>query len=236
MQRFYLPNIKFLENINISDSEIVHQLTRVLRSKIADEVVFFDGENLEDHIYEIVGISKKDITLAKKESVSKESELDFELVLFQALPNKLSKLEYIVQKCSEVGFSKLVFFSSERSQRLVLSENKKERLGKIMQEAIEQCGRNKIYTLEFRDQIPLPYEWINIVFHQELNGDSIPIKDVSIQKGQTVNIYVWPEWGFSEDEILQFSEQKFQKVYLWERVLRCETAGVVTGFFLSQNR
>jgi len=100
-------------------------------------------------VYKIEEISKKEIVFSQQEILKKSSELEFELVLFQALPNKLEKLEYIVQKCSEVGYAKIVFFQGERSQKLILSENKKQRLYKIMQEAIEQCGRNTLCDLVF---------------------------------------------------------------------------------------
>ena len=61
------------------------------------------------------------------------------MTLYQASPNKLSKFETIVQKCCEIGYKKIIFFESERSQKLIISENKKERLTKIAIEAIEQC-------------------------------------------------------------------------------------------------
>lgn len=73
--------------------------------------------------------------------------------LFQALPNKLEKLEYIVQKGTEVGITNFYFFRSERSQKLLLSEAKKERLEKICIEAIEQSGRNIIPFIQHTDQL-----------------------------------------------------------------------------------
>lgn len=203
---------------------------------MGDNYIFFDGKTPEDYVYKVTEISKTSISLSYEQKTQKNSELDFGMTLYQAVPNKFSKLEYIVQKCSEIGFSKIVFFSAERSQKLILSENKKERLKKIMQESIEQCGRNRLCRLEFPTSLSID-QWnvINIVFHQELDDVSVPIKQLRIQKGQNINIFVWPEGGFSDDEVSEFQKQDFQKVYLWERILRCETAWVVTGFFLSQN-
>ncbi len=237
MQRFYLPDTPLLlEGIIITDTEILHQLTRVLRSQVGDTYILFDGKTPEDHVYQVTEISKKSISFSYIKKVEKNSELDFELVLYQAIPNKFSKLEYIAQKCSEIGFSKIVFFSSERSQKLILSENKKDRLNKIIQESIEQCGRNKLCQLEFPTSLSLEqWDTLNIVFHQELDDGSIPIKQLSTKTGQNVHIFVWPEGGFSDDEVAWFQKQNFQRVYLWERILRCETAWVVTGFFLSQS-
>jgi 16S rRNA (uracil1498-N3)-methyltransferase len=60
--------------------------------------------------------------------------------LYQALPNKYEKIEYILQKGVEVGISKFVFFRSDRSQKLLLSPAKIERFAAIAREAVEQCG------------------------------------------------------------------------------------------------
>ena len=89
----------------------------------------------------------------QKKVLQKDSELSFSLTLYQALPNKLSKLEHIVQKCSEVGYAKIVFFLAERSQKLSLTPNKIQRLHTIVKEAIEQCGRNTIPQLVFNGDI-----------------------------------------------------------------------------------
>ena len=62
------------------------------------------------------------------------------ITLYQALPNKIEKIEYILQKGVEVGIGKFVFFRSDFSQKLVLSDTKKVRLRAIVREAVEQCG------------------------------------------------------------------------------------------------
>jgi 16S rRNA (uracil1498-N3)-methyltransferase len=140
MQRIYLPDMKFLDVLEISEKQLYHQLTRVLRARIDQEVIFFDGKKQEDHLYSMIHIDKNSVSFKRKEIISKTTELLTELTLYQAFPNKLSKFETIVQKCSEIGYKRIIFFESERSQKLVLSENKKERIKKISIEAIELCG------------------------------------------------------------------------------------------------
>jgi 16S rRNA (uracil1498-N3)-methyltransferase len=149
MQRIYLPDTQFSEILEITQKELYHQLTRVLRARVDQEVIFFDGITLQDHIYVMVHINKNTVSFRRKEVISKSSELYLELTLYQALPNKFEKLEYIMQKCVEVGYKKIVFFSSERSQKLIISENKKQRFQKILIEAVEQCGGNIVPEIEF---------------------------------------------------------------------------------------
>lgn len=234
MQRFLLLNFFPTEKFILEDKDIIYQCVKVLRLREWSEMILFNGKTQIDYVYKIESIDKKSFSLSLQEEISKKSELHFHLVLFQALPNKISKLEYIVQKCSEVGFSEIVFFPSERSQKLIISDNKKERLTSIMKEAIEQSWRNKVCKVSFQQDHIVDTGDVNIIFYEELNTDSKKIQDISIKKDQTAHIVVWPEWGFSEKEIEAFESQRFQKVYLGERILRCETAGVVTGFCLSQ--
>ena len=67
-------------------------------------------------------------------------EVHKSITLCQALPNKYEKIEYILQKGVEIGIKKFVFFRSDRSQKLILSDGKKERFLLIAKEALEQCG------------------------------------------------------------------------------------------------
>lgn len=53
-------------------------------------------------MYKIGAIDKKTLSFSFEKKIQKNSELNFSLVLFQALPNKLEKVEYIIQKCCEV--------------------------------------------------------------------------------------------------------------------------------------
>ena len=48
------------------------------------------------------------------------------------------------------------------------------------------------------------------------------------------NIFIWPEWWFSEEEVKRFEEKDFARIYLWNRILRTETAWIVVGFTLGQ--
>ena len=61
----------------------------------------------------------------------------------------MEKIEYILEKGVEVGVKRFVFFRSEHSQKLVLSENKKLRFLSIAREALEQCGGMVMPEIEF---------------------------------------------------------------------------------------
>ncbi len=138
MQRFFIDHIP--QAVEIFENDIFHQTTRVLRMQKGDKIILFCGDWLE-YLYEFDAANKKSVTFVQKSILPKENrEAPKNITLYQALPNKLEKLEWIIEKNTEIGVKKIVFFRSDRSQKLFLNDVKKERLKKISLEALEQCG------------------------------------------------------------------------------------------------
>lgn len=238
MQRFYFPNLeKTDESLIIKNPDLLNQLNKVLRSKVWDNYMFFNGEENIDYIFELKEIEKREAYLEKVWEQENNSEIDFDLNIFWALPNKIEKIEYIIGKWVEVWVTGFYFFRSERSQKLNLSENKIERLNKIIIEAVEQSGRSRVPELIIDDNISLEdFEGMeNILFHTK-DEKSVLIKDIKLDYNKWVNLFVWPEWGFSSEEIEIFQSNWFKKVHLWNRILRTETTWVVSAFYIIQSK
>jgi 16S rRNA (uracil1498-N3)-methyltransferase len=96
MQRFFVT-FPLSIDLTLSDKDIVHQLTRVMRIKAGESIVLFDGDGSEN-TYEIVAITKNSLSLRGKDRIFPKTEPEKSISLYQALPNKLEKLEYIIQK------------------------------------------------------------------------------------------------------------------------------------------
>lgn len=234
MQRFYLPT-SHLGNTELilQDEEIIYQLSKVLRSKTWDEVIFYDWEKNIDFTYKISVIEKRSIIFQFQKQIQKSSE-NLNLVLFQSLPNKIDKIEEIIQKWTEVWYSEFNFFRAERSQDLRLSPNKLERFEKIIKEASEQSGRNIIPKLIFLEKLDFEkISWEKLFFHTDVKK-SQKLSELNIDTNQNINIFVWPEWWFSSRENEIFEKNNFKKVYLWNNILRTENAPVVVGFSILQ--
>mgnify|MGYP004003084787 CR=1 FL=1 len=238
MQRFYFPELdKTDKSLIVKNPLILNQLIKVLRVKIWDKIIFFNWNDNLDFVFKIISIEKREIYLEKDSEIENSSEISFDLNIFQALPNKLDKLESIVGKWVEVWVTGFYFFRSKRSQKLNLSENKIERLHKIIIEAVEQSGRGRIPELIIEDDISLNdfKENENIFFHTQ-NNNSINLKELKLDYKKWINLFIWPEWGFSDEEIISFEKLWFKKVYLKNRILRTETTWLVTSFYIIQNK
>lgn len=236
MQRFFLENLNTSNySFTLKDKDLVNQILKVLRSKVWDKFIFFDWVDLYDYVFEIKEILKKEIVFEQVDRIKKESEASFEINLFQALPNKIDKVESIIKNWTQIWVSNFLFFKTERSQKLKISEAKQKRLNKIILESCEQCGRNLIPNLIIWEKINFSnLEWKNIFLHTK-NSNSENLKDISVKENEIVNIFIWPEWGFSESEVSEFENNNFIWVFLWDRILRTELAWISSAFYLIQN-
>lgn len=237
MQRFYFELLEEVDDsLTIKNPELLNQLNKVLRVREWDELIFFNWNDDIDYIFKIITISKREVYLEKQWFIENNSEINFDINIINSFPNKLEKIETILQKWVEVWVSNFLFFRSKRSQKLILSPNKIERLNKIIIEAVEQSWRSRVPELVFLDDLNLwDFSWAqNIIFHTQ-DEKSISLKELSLDLKNDINLFVWPEWGFDEEEILAFEQNNFVKIHLWNRILRTETTGFVAAFYIIQN-
>jgi len=236
MQRFFLENLETSNfNFVLNDKELFKQIIKVLRWEIWDKFVFFNWEDFVDYIFEIKKIEKKEIYLEQVWRIEKQTQINFELNLFQALPNKLDKIESIIKNWTQIWITNFLFFKAERSQKINLSDKKIERLNKIIIESSEQCGRNIVPNLVIWNKIDFNnLNWKNHFMHTK-NENSKLLKEIKIEKNENINLFVWPEWGFSDDEIWKFEREKCERIFLWDNILRTELAWISTWFYLIQN-
>ncbi|MDD2916665.1 MAG: RsmE family RNA methyltransferase [Candidatus Gracilibacteria bacterium] len=232
MQRFSFLDLSLGQDISISEETFVHQIAHVLRSRPGEQIILFNGDGY-DYIYTIVAITKKSIVLTYSEKQQNSSDFPMSIRLYQSLPNKYEKIEYILQKGVEVGVSEFIFFRAERSQKLVIHARKIERFQEIVREATEQCGGNTLPFIQFLETgIPSPKEGISYFLHtKSLRGATL--KSIA-HTSDGYNIFIGPEGGWSEQEAIIFDQKDIQNLSLGTRILRTETAGPMTAFFLAQ--
>ena len=203
MQRFYVT-FPLKIDLEITDKDIHHQLTRVMRVRIGEEITLFDGDGSET-VYEITEITKTTLSLRGRGRTFPRTESEKNITLYQALPNKLEKIEYIIQKGVEIGIRKFVFFRSDYSQKLILSDSKKARCLSIAREGLEQCGGLIMPEIEFTDKVKHQSSVMNITL--DTMGASQKITE--IPQNREISIWVGPEGGWSEKEREKMKEYGF---------------------------
>ena len=191
-----------------------------------ESIAFFENGR-GDSIYSITRISRECVELDFIKDSSIEVDASPRVRLYQALPNKLDKIEYILQKGCEVGVSEFVFFASERSNAPHGLERKMERLHDIAREATEQSGGVNLPSIRFISTIPSDLQGA-IIAHTDDQGGVLA--NVVIQ--DTYTLIIGPEGGWSPAEMVSMKSLGARSFKCGERILRTETAGVVIAFYL----
>ena len=236
MQRIYIENLE-TSNYNFvsGDKDLYKQLIRVLRSEVWNKVIFFNGQDFVDYIFEIKKIEKKEIHFEQVWNIRKNNQTRFELNLFQALPNKIDKIESIIKNGTQIWITNFLFFKSERSQKLNISEKKIERLNKIILEASELCWRNIVPKLIIWNKVDFNnLEWKNIFMHT-MSEKSKKLNEIDFSSDKIINLFVWPEGWFSDNEVWKFERNNCDRIFLWDNILRTELAWISVSFYLIQN-
>ncbi len=228
LHRFYInEKVGDQKQITLPDADLAHQLGNVFRLKTGDQIIIFDGSGFE-YVSQIQVFSRESITLSILEAVNKlPEEYTQKISLYLALIKK-GNFELAVEKCTEIGVTEIHPVVSERSEKKDINF---ERLGKIVKEASEQCGRVTlpevfhITDLEIAVSQAVKDGKECFVFHTEAEVTKKQ-KDLG-SKGQKLAIFIGPEGGWTDKEITLFKKYNCTFHTLGVNTLRTETAAIV---------
>ncbi len=231
MRRLFVPPGQLAaarEGVLSLTAEQARYLGLVLRLRDGDLVEVFDGRGtrLAARLSPLGG----ELALRLGEP-ARDEEATGSIVLAQAL-SKGEKLDWVVQKATELGVSRIVPFAAERSVVKLSAERgaaRVERLRRIAQEAARQCGRGDVPQVD----APAPWDDLLALPDQDpalravlLDADPGLPPLGQLDAGPRVLLVVGPEGGFSPGERQGAAAAGFVAASLGRRVLRTETAGL----------
>jgi len=239
MNRFFVNSENVFEDngkILIDDPEDIKHISKVLRLSPGDEIEICNKAKV-DFRAAISNIDKKQVECEIVEKQPSKAEAPIEIILFQGIP-KASKMDLIIQKNVEVGVNKIVPFISHRCVVKIKDKSsvikKIERWQKIASEAAKQCKRGIIPeigdVIEISDlkNILDDFDMVLIPYEEEKNN-GIRKALTNKEEIKRVGIIIGPEGGFAEGEVLKAKELGALPVSLGPRILRTETAGLITA-------
>lgn len=230
MPRFFVDKENILADKIVIGGEDAKHISLSLRARVGEQITACDGEGV-DYECEISDITKNEVTIAVLKKRISETEPGVSVTLYQSLV-KSDKFDFIVQKCTELGVSRIVPVVTERciSRPDEASLSKKvARWNKIAKEAAMQSGRGRIPVVEnavcFEDAVKQmktadfgflcyeaqPHEPIDELYKRCANVESAAF-------------LVGPEGGISEKEVMTAREAGLYIASLGPRILRAETA------------
>ncbi|KPJ56315.1 MAG: hypothetical protein AMJ42_05470 [Deltaproteobacteria bacterium DG_8] len=232
MRRFFLDKNRIGGGRAILDGSEARHVGKVLRLGVGDTLYLLDGDGWE---YQAVITSKSskivEVEIVKKIPPRKDSSIT--ITLGQSLA-KAQKMDYIVQKATELGVSTIIPFFSARSVSSLddeRSQRRRIRWQRIAIEATKQCGRAVVPHIEAVVPFKKVLEkWDDnslkiMLWEDEKN---VKLKDVlkKTQPSPKAIFLVGPEGGFTPDEVEMAKNTGFQTVGLGRYILRTETAGI----------
>ncbi len=232
MPKFFVTSDKIKDDRIIIDTEDAKHISRVLRMGEGDMLTVCDSQGT-DYEAEIVSLGQQEIVCkinSKSESVS---EPNIRVTLFQGLP-KASKMEYIIQKTTELGITEIV--PAKLSRCVAKIDNKKDeakkfdRWQKISESAAKQSGRGiipKISPIMTLDEIIEKSKEFDLFFVPYECEEQKTLREVLLSKKdvKSVGFLIGPEGGFDIAETEKLRNAGIDTVTLGKRILRTETAG-----------
>jgi len=232
LHRFFIESDLINNNQIFLPEETSHQISKVLRLKEHDQIIILDNTGKE-YLCTLTKIDKKhsEARIAKTEINQNEPEL--KVHLYQSLITR-DNFELVLQKSVELGVTEITPIQTERTQfNISWATEKLDRWQKIIREAAEQSKRGKLPILHD----PLNFE--SAIKEAIENGETLVAweKEQSQQnkphsflnsKFKILNLIIGPEGGFTDNEIEFAKKQKAKPISLGKRILRSETASIVT--------
>lgn len=215
------------QHVALDEAATAH-LVRVLRLGLGDAIVLFNGDG-HDYEARITAIAKRsaEAELMSRRAVTNESPL--RLVLAQALARG-EKMDWVLQKATELGVAELVPLITERSEVKLDAERSDKRLQHwrgVVASACEQSGRARLPTLHAPVALAdwLAHAVSERVLYLDPQAES-GLRKLGPETGYT--LVIGPEGGLGERDLQALRAAGARGVRLGPRVLRTETAGIAT--------
>ncbi len=233
MQR-YFAKFSVEENHFIITGEDCRHIERVMRMKEKDEIICV-SEDQRTALCSIAQISTDEVIADVIQWIEDTVELPIEVTIVSGLP-KGDKLEWIIQKGTELGAARFIPFTAVRS--VVKWDEKKadkkvSRWCKIAKEAAEQSHRSKVpevwnpVDIQSLIQLGEGYD-VKLVAYEEQarlgEGTVLASNLKKLEKGGSLLVVFGPEGGLTEQEVVKLLESGFVPCGLGPRILRTETA------------
>lgn len=230
MHNFFIKNNFFSEDKAIITGEDVNHIKNVLRMNIGTKIYTTNHDTHVKYLSEIVSINSDMIECKLLEEIP-STELPINITLFQGLP-KADKLEYIIEKSTELGVNTIIPVEMRFSIAKIKNEDQKNiRWNKIAESAAKQSKRNIIPKVELTIDVKELANRIKefdlvVVAYENENKDSLKkvLETINKQELNNIAIIVGPEGGIDNSELEVFISNGAKCVTLGKRILRTETA------------
>ena len=218
---FYQPGIP--EGINYLDAEESRHAVRVLRMSEGDQLKLTDGKGF----FYSARITKADSKKCQFEILDRKEtpKRNFHIHLAIAPTKNADRIEWFVEKVTEIGIDEISFILCKNSERKVINTDRVEKIAVSAMKQSQQALLPKLNEIiPFKKIVEAKADQKFIGFVDSAN----PLHLKTITKpGKKYLTLIGPEGDFSNEELELAIKNGFEKVSLGTNRLRTETAGIV---------
>lgn len=225
MRFFYVPNVQ--DNGELPEEEAMHAL-RVLRLKSGDEIMLTDGTG-NFYKAEITVAATRKCVFKLLETIPQTPIWRGHLHLVVSPTKMMERMEWLVEKATEIGFDRISFINCDNSERRVI---KVKRLEKIAVSAMKQSRKAWKPIIDeivsFDELVAESTEGLRYIAHcyEEIKKVDLFNQLSMSDKDEDVTVFIGPEGDFSLSEVKKAIDAGFVSVSLGESRLRTETAAL----------
>lgn len=235
MPKFFIPSNHIQNNEIYIDGEDYKHISKVLRLQENDKITITD-DNSFDYTAQIKEFNNGKVLLNILEKEKNETEPNIKITLFQGLP-KSGKMESIITQNVELGVYEIVPLITKFCVPKVKEnfKNKVDRWNKISLTASKQSMRGIIPKVKEPMDLKTAIKYANdfsfsiVPYEKEVTRH---LGNINMKNAKHIGVFIGSEGGFSTDEIDLFIKSNILPFTLGKRILRTETAGIVTNSIL----
>lgn len=222
---FYVPNAS--DKSELPEEEAKHAL-KVLRLNVGDKIVLINGRG-NFYSATVSMVSNKHCWYEINEEIPQEKEWKGNIHLAIAPTKMMDRIEWMVEKITEIGVDEISFLNCQFSERKLL---RIDRLDKIIISAVKQSRKAWLPQIKpiisFNDFISQPFEGQKYIAHCYNEIPRVDFYDEmkKVTGNESITVLIGPEGDFSLAEVNLALKHGFISVTLGKSRLRTETAGL----------
>ncbi len=229
---FFSPSLnQESREIALDENDSRHAVS-VLRLKERDEVWVFNGKGIKAQC-QLQSLNKKACVVDVKKIIKEEKRSNYTHIAIAPTKQK-ERLEFFVEKATEIGVDEISFIETKRTIRSKLNL---ERIQKITVAALKQSQNPFLPKLNplikfssFVQSCKAAKKWIAVM--KERGNQQNNLSKTQLVKTEHC-ILIGPEGGFTKEEITFSENNGFTPISLGKQRLRTETAGIAASILLT---
>ncbi|MBK8505786.1 MAG: 16S rRNA (uracil(1498)-N(3))-methyltransferase [Saprospiraceae bacterium] len=207
----------------LSESEVQH-ITKSMRMHDGDEIWVLDGKGSKMRCRLQVKGKKEVVAWIQERIVEPVNQVRLHLAI--APTKNPGRLEWLVEKVTELGVGQITFLNTGRSERTKINL---DRIRKIAISALKQSGNSYLPVISDVTSLDHFFRLISLPVHRFIahcQSDNLPLLTKILTADEEAVVMIGPEGDFTTNEIAEATLAGFRPISLGKLRLRTETAGI----------